>query len=862
MIFVLRMAIRETRAAWHRLAFFFVCIALGVGAIVTIRSVVQTARLVLTGEARALLAADVSLDSGRPWTSEVLARIEATLRGTTVLDRTATIDTATLARPADGREIARMVELRAVQPGYPLYGAVTLEHGLVYSHDLLEDGGVLVRPELLAALGVQEGDGIVFGGRTFVIRGVIRREPGQQVGAFSLGPRVILDYDALMNTGLLSFGSRARYRMLLRVPEPQVESITRDLRSDLRGTLVTVRSYRSTGDRIGDDLARAENYLSLVGFVIVVLGGVGVWSVTRVFMRQKLKTIAVLKCVGGTSRQVLSTYLVQVAALGMAGSLFGIGLAWAAVHSLPASVTDALGAGRIGLTLAASFQGLAVGLLVSVLFALVPLLEARRVRPLLLLRPEGPRERPTGWAGAERSATPGPDRAGRLAIALVAAAVVATASWQAGSWSVGLVVCVGLAGMALALHLAGLALIRLIAPFARGSSFSMRHAVLHLRQPGNQTQVILLSVGLGCFFILAARGLQQNLLGELSVQLRSEAPDLFLIDIQPDQVDGVRQIVSGAKGVASDPVFIPVLRARVTGVRGRVLSLDGIEEIRGRGSLGREFVITYRDHLAPNETLVGGRFWRAEKDARDDFPQGAGEVSIEVGLRDRVGIQIGDLIRFDIAGRTVEARVTSVRRVDWEDSSNGGFMFVFRPGLLDRAPHTFLAPLRIDADPAVRARLEHDLVVRYPNVSAIDLREILDRVRAVLDAVTLAVSIVGGIALASGLLILTGAVAMTKFQRVYEAAILRTLGATTRTVAATLALEYGVLGFVAGAAGGAGALALGWAVTRYVFDIPWRPAGLLSVGGALGAGVLVAVVGVAANFDVLRRKPLATLRAE
>lgn len=219
-------------------------------------------------------------------------------------------------------------------------------------------------------------------------------------------------------------------------------------------------------------------------------------------------------------------------------------------------------------------------------------------------------------------------------------------------------------------------------------------------------------------------------------------------------------------------------------------------------------------------------------------------------------------MRFDIAGRSVEARVASVREVDWEDSTNGGFMFVFRPGLIDRAPHTYLAPLRVSSDPAARARLQHDLVVAFPNVSAIDIREILTRIRSVVDAVTLAVSIVGTIALASGLLILVGAVAMTKFQRVYEAAILRTLGATTRTIATMLALEYSLLGLVAGLTGGIGALGLGWAVARYLLDIPWRPATALTLGGTAACGALVGAVGVLTSLDVLRRKPLPTLRAE
>lgn len=862
MRFVLNMAAREMRAAWRRLVFFFACVAVGVGAIVAIRSVVQTARLSLTGEARALIAADVAVRTGRPWTEAqraVIGRRVAQLPGAAL---TETIDTATLARPADGREIARMVELRGVDEDYPFYGEVTLADGRPYSHALLRGGGVLVRPELLAQLETAVGDELIIGTRTFTIRGVIEREPGGQTGLFSLGPRVMLDRQDLLDTGLLTFGSRAWYRLLLRTPGADVDRLSRALRSDFREEVVSVRSYRATGDRVGEQLQRAEDYLSLVGFAIVVLGGIGVWSVTRVFMRQKMKTIAILKCVGGTTRQVLATYLVQVLALGLAGSLFGLGLAWIAVRWIPDSLTSTLGAGPIGLTADAALQGLTVGLLVSMLFALVPLLDARKVRPWLLLRTGGDRGARRITEGAS-PASPwwsrwiprGLDRLDLTAFAVVGLGLVTAAAWQAGSLQVGVAVCAGLAGMALVLHLIGAGLVRATAPLTRRRSFPLRHAVLGLRRPGNQTRVILLAVGLASFFILGARGVQQNLLGELSVQLRSDAPDLFLIDIQPDQVAGVRALVVAAPGVEREPVFLPVLRARVTGVQGRDRQLDDVDEMRGRGSLGREFVVTYRDRLAPNERLVEGDFWPAGADE-------TGEVSIEKGLGDRAGIQMGDRLRFDIAGRRVEARVVSIREVDWENSTNGGFMFVFRPGVLDRAPHTFIAPLSVAPDPALRARLQHALVAAFPNVSAIDVREILDRVASVFDAVALAISIVGGVALAGGLLILVGAVAMTKFQRVYEAAIFRTLGATTRTLGAMLALEYGVLGMLAGLAGGLGALALGWGVARWVLDIPWRPAGALTIAGAIASAALVSVVGVAANLDVLRRKPLGTLRAE
>jgi putative ABC transport system permease protein len=762
-------------------------------------------------------------------------------------------------RPYDGREIARMVELRGVGPDYPFYGELRLAGGQPYAHTLVLGQGVLVRPELLAQLEMEVGERLIIGERAFTIRGVIEREPGGQTGLFSLGPRVLLDRQDLLDTGLLTFGSRARYRVLLRMPEGETDGLWRALRDEFRDEVVSVRSFRSTGDRVGSELRRAEDYLSLIGFVIAVLGGIGVWSVTRVFMREKTRTLAILKCVGGTTSQVLATYLLQVLVLGLAGSLFGAALAWVAVQWIPPSVSEALGGGPFGVTADAVFQGLAVGLLVSVLFALVPLLDARKVRPWLLLHAGGDRNArriAEGAVPSGRIRVPQVDRFDAAALALVGVGLVSVATWQAGSISVGASVCAGLAGMAVVLHAIGVALVRATAPLTRHRSFPLRHAVRGIRRPNNQTRVILLAVGLASFFILAARGVQHNLLAELAVQLRSDMPDLFLIDIQPDQVAGVRAILAKSESARGESRFLPVMRARVTGVGGRELRLDGADEVRRQGELGREFVVTYRDRLAENERLVAGQFWPADLDDQ------ASQVSVELGLSERHQIRVGDQLRFEIAGRDVAARVASIREVDWTESTSGGFMFVFRPGVVDRGPHTYIAPVLASPDPAARARLQYDLVAAFPNVSAIDVREILDRAASVLEAVALAVSIVGAVALAGGLLILVGAVAMTKFQRVYEAAVLRTLGATTRTLGVMLALEYGVLGVLAGVAGGVGALALVWAVARWVLDIPWRPATGLTLLGALAAGALVSVVGVVASLDVLRHKPLGTLRAE
>ena len=842
MRFVLLTALRETRSAWKRLVFFFVCIAVGVGAIVALRSVIQSVRAVLTTEARTLIAADILLTTDRPWQAGTPERIAARVAAIAGSARIDSIEMATMARPVDERAaVSKVVELRAVQPGFPFYGQFTLQDGRPYSHAMLRDRGALVRPELLAQLGLQVGDQLAIGRSRFTVRGVIGLEPGRSLSGFSLGPRVMIDYADLPDTGLLAFGSRVMRQMLLRVPEPHVDALARELQGELRPQFVRVRSYRDRQEQIGEDFLRAENYLSLVGLVIVVLGGIAVSSVTRVFVRQKIKSIAVMKCVGGTSRQILSVYLLQSLVLGLIGSLAGVAFAAAAIAAIPEDLNQ-MGTLTVsyGLSWSAVMQGIGVGVLVSLLFAMVPLLEVRQVKPSLLLRQYAPARRRDWFQIGATGA--------------VAAALVGLASWQAASLRVGLSVCLGFVGLTLVLHGLGWMLTRLTRPLARSTWFPMRQAVLHLGRPGNQTRVILLTVGLGTFFIMGVRGLQTNLLSQFALQIGDNTPDLFLIDIQQDQVDGMKAFLAGRLPEGSESTLIPVLRARVTG---RGVRLEDVEDLQGRGMLSREYTITYRGALAANETLIAGSFPRPA--SHDQLP----EVSIEEGIVERFGIEVGDVMRFDILGRPIHARVSGIRRVEWRDGRSGGFMFVFGAGTFESAPHWFIAPVRANVpDPAQRARLTHDLVVRFPNVSVIDLREVLETIRKVFGVVTVAIDVVGSLVILTGGLILIGAVAVTKFQRVYEAAIFKTLGASSRAIAAMLLVEYGLLGTLAGAVGSFGALALGWGVSRFALDIPWRPALHENLAATVATSLLIMAIGVVSSADVLRRKPLAALRAE
>jgi putative ABC transport system permease protein len=841
--FIFNMARREIRASWRRLLFFFLCIGIGVGSIVALRSTIQNASRSVAGEARQLLTADVQIDSTREWKPESLAAVARVARPPLVEARTETIEASTMVRPADSSsEGAMMVELKGIEPPYPLYGDFELADGRPFDHALLADNGAVVTTLLLERLKLRPGDHIKIGESTFEIRGVMDREPGSG-GGFRLGPRVFIARTAAEATGLTGFGSRARRRILLKVREGALEGVVQNLRAELKGQLVTVNSYKDAQENLSEQFARTENYLALTGLIVLVLGGIGVSSVTRVFIEQKRESIAVLKCIGGTGTQILAAYLAQVLALGLAGSLLGVALAKGALmltahyfaQSLPPDMSYGLAPGAIA-------QGTGLGLLVSILFSALPLLRIRHIKPNMLLRQD------EGESGGLRRR---PDMLRWLTGALVVLGLALLSSWQAGSVRVGLFFLGGLAATASALYVAALLLVWLVRRAKHLRSFAFRQAVSSLYRPGNQTRVIIMAVGLGAFVVMAINSLQTNLLNELDLSRRTNLPNMYLIDIQPDQKQGVENLIEAATGVKPD--LIPTVRARIFAINGLELDLEQREMRRERSMLGREYVVTYRPRLEANETIVAGKFWDAQ-------PSTEPEVSLEEGMRGLAGLDVGSTITFDIVGRKMTARVTSIRHVDWRNSRTG-FLVLFRPGALENAPQMLVAPINGPVGEPLRSRFQRALLDQYPNISVIDVAEVVSTISRILNNVTLAVSFLGGFVLLCGVLILVGSIAMTKFQRIYEVAVLKTLGAKRKVLLLILFVEYGLLGLVAGLVGALASIALSYAVTRFVFEIPWKFSPALSCAGIALTVLLVTTVGVISSLNVLTRKPLAILRA-
>ncbi len=609
----------------------------------------------------------------------------------------------------------------------------------------------------------------------------------------------------------------------------------------MQGTTLRVRSYRETQENLAEQFARTENYLALTGLLILVLGGIGVWNVARAFVEQKRRTVAVLKCLGAGGTRIISVYLLQILTLGLIGSVFGLGLAQAGlwfvrlrfVEDLPEKMTYSVSPRT-------ALQGVLLGVAISILFSALPLLQIRNIKPRLLLRDENNvnlrRLDPAKW----------------LLGTLSLLALLGLAVWQAGSLRVGAFFLGGLGATSVVLYIASMLLTLLLRRMKFIGSFSLRQSINSLYRPGNQTRIILLAVGLGAFVVLAVQSLQSNLVREFDFSRNRRLPSLFFIDVQKSQIGQLVQVLEERVGEKAEA--IPTIRARISHVNGHGFDLENPEIRQQQGQIGREFAVTYRPNLDVNETVVNGEWWGVEAAA---VPQ----VSVEEEMAERLKIGVGDSITFDISGRKITAQVANIRKIDLRNTRTA-FIFVFRPGVLETAPQTFAATVLTRLPPTQRQRLQRELIGLFPNIQIIDVADIVAAVQKLVSNFVLAISFVGSFVILSGILILIGSIALTKSQRIYENAILKTLGARRLTLAAILFGEYGLLGSLAGVIGSGFAVALSWAVSRYLMDIDWEFDPLLTVSGIALTALIVAIVGFLASFDVVFRKPLATLRSQ
>jgi putative ABC transport system permease protein len=827
--FVLRLAWRETRGAWRHFGYFFACITLGVSALVGVGSFADSLERTVAGSAKSLMGGDVEVRSSQP-----LAGSAPALAG----DGVAVTRVRELVAMAQaGRSDSQIVELKAVEPGYPFYGALVTEPARPLG-TLIGGGRALVHESFLHRLGLRVGDRFRVGDAELTVAGVVLKEPDRAVGVFSLGPRVLIAAEDLDRTGLVRPGSRVRYRTLFRLPPDRDALAFRDRLAAALPAVQRVATYAQAQPGLRRFWDQLTMYLGLTGLVALMVGGIGVAVSVNAFVRRKLASIAILKALGAGWRPLLAAYLLQAGLLGLGGSALGalLGsavqplLAPALVRLLPIDLT-------LTFSLRAVLSGLAMGVGVTLLHALWPLLAIRHVPAALILRMDiEPRlrgRRP--WAAAIP----------------IAGGLAALALWQAGSWRIGALFAGGLAAALLLLAL-GARLVIGLARRVRWRAPAWRHGAANLHRPGSHAGPVLVSLGLAVMLVVSIVLLDRSLRAQLLERAPGSAPAFFFIDIQTDQAGPFARLAT-AEGATAPAELTPVVRSRLAAVNGAPLTAAERSRRDDAWYLTREYVLTWAAQAPGHNTVVAGRWWTPAEAAREPL------ISVEEEIARQLGVGLGGTLTFDIQGVPVTARVTSLRHVDWR-SLGSNFFVIFSPGALDGAPSTFIATVRVPPDR--EQRLQSAVVAAFPNVTAIPIREVLERVEAVLDQIALAVRLVAAFSVGAGLIVMAGALAITRQQRLYQSVILKALGATRGFVSRVFAVEYALLGAAAGVAGTALAALLAWAVLRFALDVPWRWAPGILLAGVVTATALALAVGFLGTRRLLGRRPLGVLRSE
>ena len=842
----LALAARESRGSVGRLAFFAACLSVGVAAVVAVAGLSSAIDDAIRAQSRELLAADLAMESRRSIPPEVVMAADDLdgARSVRVLELASVVSVPIDDDPATPGP-SLLCELKAVEVGYPFYGRLGLDPARPLP-DLLAPDRVLVGPELLTRLGTDVGGTLRIGNAVYRISGVVTSEPDRLEVSFTLGPRVLMSVEGVERSGLVAVGSRIEHRLLVRLPDgaspDAVETAAARLRAAVPDpTLVEVETAAEAQPALRRGLDRVASFLGLVALLSLLVGGVGVAQAVRAWLASRLHGIAVLRALGVRPREVFGLYLGQTAVLALVGSAAGALLGAVVAHAVPGLIEDLLPVRvEVGWQPGALVRGVLLGLGVAVLFALRPLVDVVRVPPVRVLR---------------RDAEPLPlDR--RLAALLgtvLVTGVAAAAAVQSGSAIRGLWFAAGMMIVSAALTGGAWLVMRAVgrAPRTHGP-VSLRHGLAALARPGAGTLGAVVALGLGVVTVLGMHLVQLRLSAQLDADLPDDAPTAFLVDIQPDQWNGVRRELEAAGAVGIDSVEVVMARLRaIAGVPvDEILEQDRAGDPGGdrRWVFTREQRLTSLERLPADNEVVAGALWSDPDRA---------EISIERDYASDLGVEIGDTLVLDVQGVEIELLVSSIRTVDWGQFTIN-FFLVVEPGVLEGAPRFRIAAARLPTDAEVA--LQDRLAAAYPNVTMLRLREVLDKVMDVLEQVGLGVRLLGGFTVLAGIAILGGAISAQAVRRGREVALYKTLGMTRLQVAVVFAVEHALVGLVAGIIGTVGAVALAFAVTRFGMELDWAwTPDTLAV--AVAATVLLSVAaGLAASLRALSVRPLAVLR--
>jgi putative ABC transport system permease protein len=841
------LAWRESRTARRRLLLYMSSISLGVAALVAIDSFSTNIVQSVKDQSRALMGGDISFNSSVPFTPAMDSLFDSLSRKGISFARVTTFPSMAVVPRTAG---TRFAQVRGVTANYPFYGNIVTEPAGSWPQ-LQQGANAIVDPALLTSLNARVGDTLKLGFGVFRIIATVKDAPSAAGIAEMLGPRIFIPAKYVAETQLLVFGSTADRLVQAKLP-PKVDpdNFIKPLRKRIEAQQVRVRTVTQSEMATSDAIENLSNFIGIVGLVALLLGGIGVASGVRAFVARKIDTVAVLRCLGASSGQVLTIYVVQAAAMGLLGAAAGAALGVAIQFILPHALSDVLPIDvQVTLVPRAVLTGLAVGGWIALVFALRPLLALRNVSPLQTLRRDTDADvLRMHWSDLPRIAV---DVA--LVLSVVGIAFVRARTTQQAlsmSGATGLVI-LALAGSAALLTWGARKGLR------SGWPYVVRQGVANLYRPGNQTRAVTLALGFGAFLISTLYLVQHNILRRFTTAAEESRGNVVFFDVQQDQKAALDSIIrAGGYDVVQ---VAPVITMRISAINGKKVS-DMLPVARGqRGRAGwalrREFRSTYRDKPASSETIVGGKWFGGP--ALTGTPD-TSEVSLEEGIAKELNVKLGDVITWNVQGVDIPTRVTSLRKVVWT-RFEPNFFAVFAPPALQSAPKQYILLAQVK-NPTEVSLLQRAAVNRFPNVSSIDLTAIKRTVDRIVARVSLAIRFMALFSLAVAIPVLFSAVAATRRARVREGVLLKTLGATRGQIAKILLAEYSLLGLLGGLTGMVLSIAGGWAVVHYVFKMAFGLPLTPVVGIALVIVGLTVLIGLLAGRDVFRETPIVALR--
>jgi putative ABC transport system permease protein len=853
------LAWRESRTARRRLLLYMSSIALGVAALVAIDSFSENVIESVHEQSRALLGGDVMARRNAPPTPAVDSLLDS-LRAAGIPSATATDFTSMALVPRTGG--TRLVQVHAISPAYPFYGEITTAPANAWP-TLHSGRNVVVDPALLVSLNAHIGDTLALGDGRYVITGSLVSVPGDIGISAAVGPRVYVPERSIAETGLLTFGSRADYETLFKVPE----NISRDLfiqRYAKRMAAGASGSMQGAGyneSRLASAIDQLHDYLAVVGLIALLLGGIGVASGVHAFAMRKIDPVAIFRCLGATSWQVLSIYASQAAVMGFIGALGGVVLGVAIQFVMPKALSDFLPVDvAVHLAPSAILLGLGIGVWVALLFAMRPLVALRRVSPLQALRRSSDTD-------ALRRARWDPLR---IAISLaIVVSVLELGLSRANTVQRGLGFTAAIGGAIAVLWISASALSWAARRLLRPSwPFPLRQGIASLYRPGNQTRAVVLALGFGVFLMGTLYQAQHNILHTLGSRLGEAKANVVFFDVQDVQKAGIDSIIHSSRAELLDEIPIVPMRIasingkstaqivaefdRERGINGRRGPAERARSERGPWALRREFRSTFRDTLTESEAIAAGRWFGGA------LPNGFGEVSLDSSVARELGVGLRDTIVWNVQGVEIPTLVTSLREVKWATFSPN-FFAVFDPKSLAEAPKQYAILVKAAGPPEI-ARLQRDVIAGYGSVSSLDLTLVQKTVTDVLGKVMMAVRFLALISLALAVPVLFSAVAATRRERLREGVLLKTLGATRRQILRIMLAEYALLGTLGAATGVILSTFAAWALMHWVFKQPFSPAVAPAVIVSAAMIGLAVVIGLLTGREVFAETPMAALR--